>query len=131
MAGLWADNEEAREWQYVLQFVHGRTATVLSAMGCANLISDELEKPAALYLIPSLANESEIQRETTLLEHVSVVVVPEIPGWGGVPEIAAIKAVMQRRFEVAWSGDFLAVYRLSAPSSFSHTPDTSALRIRN
>ncbi|MFZ0887840.1 MAG: hypothetical protein WA005_05250 [Candidatus Binataceae bacterium] len=111
MAELWASSEEAREWQHALQSAQSHSATVLSALGCANLISDEFEKPVALYLIPGHATKSEIQREVTLLDHVSIVVIPEMPGWGGIPEIPAIKDTMRQRFEVAWRGDFFAVYR--------------------
>lgn len=118
MAGLWAGNEEAREWARALDSAESHSATVLSALGCANLISDDFEKPVALYLIPGLAEPSEIQRTVTLLDRVSIVVVPEMPGWGGIPEIPAIRDTMRRRFELAWKGNFFAVYR----PSLSHRP---------
>jgi hypothetical protein len=121
MAGLWASNEEAREWQRALDSAKSQSATVLSAFGCANLISDEFEKPVALYLTPGLAKGSEILREVTLLDRVSIVVVPLMPGWGGIPEIPAIRDTMRRGFEVAWKGDFFAVYRLS-PSLRATSP---------
>jgi len=59
-----------------------------------------------------------------LLQQVSIVVVPEMPGWGGIPEIPAIRDTMRRRFESAWKGDFFPVYRLSLSSSsnISRTP---------
>ena len=111
MDGLWGSSEEAREWQRALESAQAHSATVLSALGCANLISNEFEKPVALYLVPGLAKESEIEREVTLLNEVSIVVVPQMPGWGGVPEIPAITDAMRRRFEVSWKGGFFAVYR--------------------
>ena len=116
MAGLRASGEQAREWRRAPDSAKGYSATVLSADGCANLISDEFEKPVALYLIPGLAKPPEVQRYVTVLNRVSIVVVPQMPGWGRIPDIPTIRETMRRRFEIAWGNDLFTVYRLRTPT---------------
>ncbi len=107
-ASLWAPPEERVEWTRALDFPKTRRLTLLAAWGDADLMFPQFAPPVSLYLVPGLSEESEVRRKAAQLSRASLVVVPEMPVWGGAPPFPQIQQALDS-FSVLYSGHFFRV----------------------
>ena len=92
--GLWTAPDEADEWATVRRLATGKSATILSCDGSAEVEFPEFRKPVSLFLITGLPTSVEIERKAAEVSSSSVVISPEfywanfcqLPKW---PEFAA------------------------------------------
>lgn len=109
--GFWLYPKEALEFERAREASHGQRAVILSSLGCAPLLFEEFEKPQALYLVPGLALNVEVDRVVEQLKHADVVIVPETYFSRGVPPFEPIENELNRRFVTSQKGEFFSIYR--------------------
>jgi len=91
--GLWTPPDEANEWSTVRKLATGKSATILSCDGSAEVEFAEFRKPVSLFLVRGLATSGEIERKAEQISSSSIVVIPQfdeasfcqLPAW---PEFA-------------------------------------------
>lgn len=92
--GLWTAPDEANEWSIVRKLATGKSATILSCDGSAEVEFAEFRKPVSLFLVRGLATSGEIERKAEQISSSSIIVLPQfdeasfcqLPAW---PEFAA------------------------------------------
>jgi hypothetical protein len=78
--GLWTTPEEADEWARVRRLATGKSATILSCDGSAEVEFPEVRKPVSLFLIPGLPTSVEIERKAAEVSSSSIVITPDFSG---------------------------------------------------
>jgi len=113
-AGMWASPEEVQEWEQVQRAVSdnraGKRALVLSAMGCAPLLSARLEPPFANHFTPGELMPDQLARLMRQIDLAQRIVVVISPGFGNMlvwwPDIQHALD----RHTLIWRGKSFAVY---------------------
>jgi hypothetical protein len=109
--GLWTSPAEANEWAKVRSLALGKSATILTGDGCAEVAFPEFRKPVSLFLIPGLASSPEIQRKVAEVSSASIVLLPDFypadfdqaSKW---PEFAAAL----QKFRLVSSGKYFKIF---------------------
>jgi hypothetical protein len=78
--GLWTTPDEADEWARVRRLATGKSATILSCDGSAEVEFPEFRKPVSLFLIPGLPTSVEIERKAAEVSSSSIVITPDFSG---------------------------------------------------
>ena len=85
-AGMWASPEEVQEWEQVQRAVGdnstGNRALVLSAMGCAPLLSARFQPPFANHFTPGELMPDQLARLMRQIDLAQRIVVVTSPGFG-------------------------------------------------
>ncbi len=123
--GLWTDPSEAKEWTTVRRLATGKSATILSCDGSAELEFPLFRKPVSLFLLPGLASSSEIERKAAQVSSSSLVIIPRFyaPNYQELPKWPAFAEGLEH-FQVIFDGRFFMVLA-KAGDSGSYT-DRSA-----
>jgi hypothetical protein len=78
-AGLFASSAERLEWTEIVSETMSQHPSILVQLGGAQVLFDWLSRPTAAFLIPGVANDGEIKRETLQLRSAGAVIVATIP----------------------------------------------------
>ena len=113
-AGMWASPEEVQEWEQVQRAVGdnptGNRALVVSAMGCAPLLSARFEPPFANHFTPGELMPDQLARLMRQIDLAQRIVVVISPGFGNMlvwwPDIQHALDGHER----VWKGKSFAVY---------------------
>ena len=114
--GLWASDEERREWSSISTLASQNQTRILDLKGAAELMFRGFGRPVTLYLDPGLIRDPEIARKVEQLGTAHLVVVPiNIPSCSGTPDAPAIASELQS-FKPLWTGQFFQVLERVGPS---------------
>lgn len=111
-AGLFAPAEEVAEWTRVAAIGRGHRTVVFSWVGAAGLLCPWIEEPQVAFLVPGVANSTEIARELATLKMADLIVIATIKDvgdpLGGWPT-GEFRAVMAQRRRV-FKGVYFEIY---------------------
>jgi hypothetical protein len=129
-AGLWATQDERKEWSNVLTLGHSDDLTILDTKGAAEILFRGFCPPVTLYLDPGLMHSLDIQRKTVQLSQARMVVVPTIKGaCGGIPNATEFKTAIND-FTPVWTGQYLEVFQRLNNTSNTHGVQSGDLNRR-
>ncbi len=114
-AGMWASAEEVHEWEQVQRAIDGHRALLLTAMGCAPVLSTQFEPPFANHFNPGELMPDQLARLMRQIDGAQRIVVVISAGFGDMlvwwPEIQhALDG-----HELLWKGESFAVYGARRP----------------